>query len=135
MLCKTLLNFFAITHTLIWFEVEPKCHSLIKEKMAKLNKFRNVLHTNDLWSRIKRQYTDASSISLFKCNLYVNEVGSNHVQKSTTMSWPKLSVKWKLIFKKYSFLKDFFCCCNSLKRTERQYRTKYCVVLSVKVKP
>ena len=63
--------------------------------MAKLNKFRNILHTNDLWSRIKIQYTDASSISLFKCNLYVNEVGSNHVQ-------------WKLIFKKYSFLKDFF---------------------------
>ena len=74
--------------------------------MAKLNKFRNILHTNDLWSRIKIQYTDASSISLFKCNLYVNEVGSNHVHKSRTMT--KTKRNWKLMFKKYSFGKDFF---------------------------
>ena len=106
MLCKTLLNFFAITHTLIWFEVESKCHSLIKKKMAKLNKFRNVLHTNDLWSRIKIQYTDASSISLFKCNLYVNEVGSNHVQKSTTMT--KTKRKMKVNFQKIFLSEGFF---------------------------
>ena len=74
--------------------------------MAKLNKFRNVLHTNDLWSRIKIQYTDASSISLFKCNLYVNEVGSNHVQKSTTMT--KTKRKMKVNFQKIFLSEGFF---------------------------